>query len=73
METLFIFGTNRTALESVFQGLDQEKEKEEGSELALEVNQAAIPGQACWFPFPPRRTPGADRAPRPAQTRAAPG
>ena len=40
IETLFIFGTNRAALESVFKELDQEKEKEEGIELALEVNSA---------------------------------
>jgi len=50
VETLFIFGTNRAALESVFKELDQEKEKEEGTELALEVNLAAIKDQILLVP-----------------------
>ena len=50
IETLFIFGTNRAALESVFKDLDQEKEKEEGIELALEVNLAAIKDQVLLVP-----------------------
>lgn len=40
VESLFIFGTNRAALESVFAELDQAKDKAEGIELALEVNEA---------------------------------
>lgn len=50
VETLFIFGTNRAALESVFKELDQEKEKEEGIELALEVNPAATAGRILLVP-----------------------
>ena len=50
VESLFIFGTNRAALESVFNELDQEKEKEEGIELALETNAAAIKGQVLLVP-----------------------
>jgi hypothetical protein len=50
VESLFIFGTNRAALESVFKELDQEKEKEEGIELALEANTAAIKGQVLLVP-----------------------
>lgn len=50
IETLFIFGTNRAALESVFNELDQEKEKEEGVELALKVNSAAQVGQTLLIP-----------------------
>ena len=50
VETLFIFGTNRAALESVFKELDNEKEKEEGFELALEVNPAAVDGRPLLIP-----------------------
>ena len=50
VQTLFIFGTNRAALESVFQELGQEKEREEGVELALETNYAAIAGRALLVP-----------------------
>lgn len=50
VETLFIFGTNRSALESVFKELDNEKEKEEGFEIALEVNPAAIDGRPLLVP-----------------------
>lgn len=50
VETLFIFGTNRAALEGVFKELDQEKEKEEGIELALEVNPAAVDGRPLLVP-----------------------
>lgn len=50
IESLFIFGTNRDALESVFRELDQEKEKEEGAELALEVNPAASDGPPLLVP-----------------------
>ncbi len=50
VETLFIFGTNRAALESVFKELDNEKEKEEGVEIALEVNPAAVDGRPLLIP-----------------------
>jgi hypothetical protein len=50
VETLFIFGTNRTALESVLRELDQEQAKEEGIPLPLVVNQAAIQGQPLLIP-----------------------
>jgi len=41
IETLFIFGTNRTALISVIKELEQEKKKEGESQLSLFVNQEA--------------------------------
>jgi len=50
IETLFVFGTRRDALESVFTELDQEKEREEGTEIALEVNSAAIAGNPLLIP-----------------------
>lgn len=50
IETLFIFGTNRAALKTVFTGLNQEREKEEGEELALQVNSAAIAGNPLLVP-----------------------
>lgn len=40
VESLFIFGTNRSALESVLDELEQAKEKAEGYDLEFEVNQA---------------------------------
>jgi type III restriction enzyme len=42
VETLFIFGASRPALAAIFQGLEQEKFADAGSELALAVNQAAL-------------------------------
>ncbi len=50
VETLFIFGTNRAALESVFEELDQEKERQEGTEIALEVSRAAREGRTFLVP-----------------------
>jgi hypothetical protein len=50
IETLFIFGTSRDALERVFSELDQEKEKEEGTEIALEVNSVAMAGNPLLIP-----------------------
>lgn len=41
IETLFIFGTNRSALQYVISHLDQVERKEEGYTLALEKNKAA--------------------------------
>lgn len=39
IETLFIFGTNRSALQTVIAQLDQEKGKEEWQQLSLFVNE----------------------------------
>jgi type III restriction enzyme len=50
IETLFIFGTNRAALESVFNELDQEKEKEEGTELVLDLNPTVADRQPLLVP-----------------------
>jgi len=50
IETLLIFGTRRDALESVFKELDQEKEREESTEIALEVNSTAIAGNPLLIP-----------------------
>ncbi|MBI4786071.1 MAG: DEAD/DEAH box helicase family protein [Chloroflexi bacterium] len=50
LQTLFIFGTNRVALESVLNGLDQEKEKEAGRELALAVNPAVTDQRPLLIP-----------------------
>lgn len=38
LETLFVFGTNRQALRTVIEQLDQEKRREAEHELALQVN-----------------------------------
>lgn len=50
IESLLIFGTNRAALETVFTELDQEKEKDLGLELPLDVNESAIAGQPLLVP-----------------------
>jgi len=50
VESLLIFGTNRAALETVFTELDQEKEKDLGLELPLDVNESAIAGQPLLVP-----------------------
>jgi len=42
LETLFIFGTKRRALETVIKQLDQEKRWESEHEIALEVNQEIV-------------------------------
>jgi hypothetical protein len=42
VQSLFIFGTNRTALSTIFEGLAQEKEKEQGTEIALDINTRAL-------------------------------
>lgn len=41
LETLFIFGTNRNALETVIGHLDQENEKEKQQQLSLFINEEA--------------------------------
>ncbi|MGH7909415.1 MAG: DEAD/DEAH box helicase family protein, partial [Thermodesulfobacteriota bacterium] len=50
IEALFIFGTNRSALQTVIEQLDQEKAKEFGYQLSLFVNQEAIRGQQLLIP-----------------------
>jgi len=41
LETLFIFGTNRKALQTVIRELDREKRREDEHELSLELNPEA--------------------------------
>lgn len=50
VQSLFIFGTKREALETIFEGLAQEKEKEEGIELVLDVNTSAISSYPILIP-----------------------
>jgi len=45
IETLFIFGTNRSALQTVIEQLDQEKRKEGWQQLSLFVNEEAMNGK----------------------------
>jgi len=42
VQTLFIYGTSRDAIEKIMKGLDQSKGDDESAELALEVNQSAL-------------------------------
>jgi hypothetical protein len=51
VQSLFIFGTKREALAAIFEGLAQEKQKEEGAELALEVNQSALSTYPVLIPI----------------------
>jgi len=50
VQSLFIFGTKREALATIFEGLSKEKEKEEGIELALDVNTSAFENQQLLIP-----------------------
>jgi len=50
LETIFIFGTNRQALQTVIHQLDQEKRREAEHEISLEVNQEAIAGHPLLIP-----------------------
>ncbi len=50
LETLFIFGTNRNALQTVIEQLDQEKRREAEHELALQVNDEAVKGRLLLIP-----------------------
>ncbi|WP_206201757.1 DEAD/DEAH box helicase family protein [Thermus tengchongensis] len=50
LETLFIFGTNRNALQTVIEQLDQEKRREAEHELALTVNEEAVAGRLLLIP-----------------------
>jgi superfamily II DNA or RNA helicase len=66
LETLFIFGTNRQALHTVIEQLDQEKRREAEHELALEKNTEAVNGRPLLIPVyrEARHTLLEDRAPR---------
>jgi type III restriction enzyme len=50
VQSLFIFGTKREALETIFEGLAQEKEQEEGVEFALDVNTSALSSHPVLIP-----------------------
>lgn len=50
LETLFIFGTNRNALQTVIQHLDQEKRQEAEHEIALAVNDEAVDKRPLLIP-----------------------
>lgn len=50
LETLFIFGTNRQALQTVIEQLDQVKGEEVVHELALEVNREAVDDHPLFVP-----------------------
>jgi len=50
LETLFIFGTNRNALQTVIKQLDLVKGKEDEHELSLFVNEEAIQGHTLLIP-----------------------
>lgn len=50
VQSLFIFGTNRSALATIFEGLEQEKEKEEGIEISLALNEEQINGHVLLIP-----------------------
>ena len=50
VQSLFIFGTKREALATIFDGLDQEKEKEEGVEISLDLNEKEINGHVLLIP-----------------------
>jgi hypothetical protein len=42
IQTLFIYGTNRDALDKIIEGLDLNKDVDESVELALEINKSAL-------------------------------
>jgi hypothetical protein len=50
IQSLFIFGTNRVALDTIFEGLEQEEEKEEGIEIALDINTNALSHHPLLIP-----------------------
>ena len=50
VQSLFIFGTKREALATIFDGLEQEREKEEGLEIALDVNTSALGSHPLLIP-----------------------
>lgn len=50
LETLFIFGTNRQALHTVIEQLDQEKRREAEHEIKLAVNTEAVDNRPLLIP-----------------------
>ncbi len=50
LETLFIFGTNRNALETVIQELEKEREKENEHEISLDRNDEVIKDKILLIP-----------------------
>jgi len=50
VQSLFIFGTKREALATIFEGLEQEKEKEAGVEISLALNEKDINGHILLIP-----------------------
>ena len=50
LETLFIFGTNRKALNTVIEQLNREKLQEAEHELALELNEEVVRGKVLLIP-----------------------
>lgn len=50
LESEFIFGTNREALEAVIEGLDQEDEEAESREISLELNDEEVRGKSLLVP-----------------------
>jgi len=50
LETLFIFGTNRKALQTVIAELDQQKRREAEHEVALKINHGAFAGHPLLVP-----------------------
>jgi len=50
IETLFIFGTNRNALKTVMEHLEQERRKEDVKQLSLFVNEDAVRGRRLLIP-----------------------
>lgn len=51
VQSLIIFGTKREALATIFAGLADEKEKEEGTELVLDVNTSALSSYPVLIPI----------------------
>lgn len=51
VQSLFIFGTKREALATIFAGLADEKEKQEGVELVLDVNTSALSSYPVLIPI----------------------
>ena len=50
LESVYIFGTNREALNQVIEELDQEKKKVEGEEISLRLNSEMIEGNPLLIP-----------------------
>lgn len=50
LESEFIFGTNREALEAVIEGLDQEDSQADSHEVSLDVNSEGVNGKPLLVP-----------------------